>query len=52
MPHPAGFIRVHFVRKEGGGVAGEVELPAGVSGEFYWGGREMRLHGGRQEVRL
>jgi hypothetical protein len=52
MPHPAGFIRVHFVRKEGGGVAGEVELPAGVSGEFYWGGREMRLHGGRQEVTL
>ena len=50
MPHPAGFIRVHFVRKGANGVTGEIELPASVSGEFYWRGREVRLHGGMNRI--
>lgn len=45
MPHPRGTIRVHIVRKGGNGIAGEVELPAGVTGKFYWAGREMALVG-------
>ena len=49
MPHPLGTIRVELTRA-GGGVAGEVELPAGVSGRFYWKGREMVLHGGLNEI--
>jgi hypothetical protein len=46
MPHPKGMIRVHFVRTGSGGVSGEIELPPGVSGKFYWAGREVALVGG------
>ena len=52
MPHPAGVIRVHLVRVAAGGVTGEVELPAGVSGEFYWEGKEVELHPGSQKINL
>jgi hypothetical protein len=51
MPHPRGMIRVKF-RKTGAGIAGEVELPVGVSGRFVYGGKEVVLKGGKQMVRL
>ena len=50
MPHPLGFIRVHFLRKGATGVTGEVELPASVTGEFFWNGRVVRLHGGKNQI--
>jgi hypothetical protein len=50
MPHPLGVIRVHLVRVHAHGVAGEVELPAGISGYFYWEGKEVLLHGGTNKI--
>ena len=50
MPHPLGVIRVHLMRVHAHGVVGEVELPAGVSGDFYWEGKEVRLHGGINKI--
>jgi len=52
MPHPEGFIRVHLVRRGPLGVFGEVELPSGVNGVFYWGGHEVRLHGGMNRLSI
>jgi hypothetical protein len=49
MPHPKGMIRVKL-RIHGAGISGEVELPEGVSGRFVYGGKEVLLKGGRQEV--
>jgi hypothetical protein len=51
MPHPAGMIRVKL-RRTGAGIAGEVELPVGVSGRFVYGGKEVALNGGKQRVKL
>jgi len=51
MPHPKGMIRVKF-RKTRGGIEGEVELPAVVSGRFVYGGKEVELKGGKQTVEL
>jgi hypothetical protein len=51
MPHPLGTIRVHLLRVRAHGVAGEVELPPGVSGDFYWEGKEVRLHGGINKIK-
>jgi inosine-uridine nucleoside N-ribohydrolase len=49
MPHPRGMIRVKL-RRTVTGIAGEVELPEGVSGRFVYGGKEAVLHGGRQTI--
>ena len=49
MPHPQGMLRVSL-RKEGGGIAGEVELPGTVDGVFVWKGKETPLRPGRNEV--
>jgi hypothetical protein len=51
MPHPRGMIRVEL-KRVGEKVSGFVELPAGVTGRFLWHGKEIRLAGGRQVVRL
>ncbi|HUB62232.1 MAG TPA: family 78 glycoside hydrolase catalytic domain [Puia sp.] len=51
MPHPGGMIRVKL-RRRGAGVAGEVELPAGVTGRFVYGGKEVELKGGEQKIAL
>jgi len=50
MPHPLGVIRVHLVRSGVNGISGEIELPAGVSGKFYWAGREVDLRGGVNRI--
>jgi alpha-L-rhamnosidase len=52
MPHPKGMIKVFLMRKGEDGVTGVVELPAGVSGVFYWKGRETGLHPGVQQIAL
>ena len=51
MPHPRGMIRVKL-KKVGAGIEGEVELPPGVSGRFVYGGKEVGLKGGEQQVAL
>ena len=49
QPHPRGKINVEY-HIEGGTLKGKIELPAGVSGEFRWGGKKYALHEGKQEV--
>ena len=51
VPHPQGMIRVKL-RKMENGISGEVELPRGVSGRFVYGGKEIALRPGRQQVTL
>jgi alpha-L-rhamnosidase len=50
MPHPNGVIRVDLERKGDKGVSGEITLPAGVLGVFYWKGQKKALHPGKQMV--
>lgn len=52
MPHPAGNITVSLIRKGNSGITGEVILPPQLTGRFRWQGREVRLHGGHQQINL
>jgi len=45
MPHPAGNIIFDLKRKGDEGISGEVQLPAGVTGEFVWNGKTITLTG-------
>lgn len=46
IPHPKGEVAVEWVR-EGERLRAEVQLPAGVTGEFEWAGRVTPLRSGR-----
>ena len=50
VPHPAGDIDVRLTRSGERGLQAVVILPAGLSGEFVWGARHVRLHAGRQAL--
>jgi hypothetical protein len=50
VPHPLGVIDVRLARNEGGGLRGEVTLPKGLEGVLVWGGKEIVLRSGRQEL--
>jgi hypothetical protein len=50
VPHPRGAIVVRLARTEGGGLRGEVTLPEGLEGVLQWGGKEIALRPGRQEL--
>jgi alpha-L-rhamnosidase len=52
IPHPAGDIEVAFERVGASGIRGTVTLPAGLTGTFEWGGKQIPLRAGRQEVRF
>ncbi len=52
MPHPAGPIRVSFRRQGENGLAGEVELPEGLSGTLVWQDQEIALEPGWQAIAL
>lgn len=53
MPHPDGMIRLELQRGEDGkSIHGKVELPAKLNGVFYWQGKEINLHEGKQEIEL
>ncbi len=53
MPHPDGMIRVDLQRDpSGNGIRGKVELPEKLNGTFYWEGKEINLHGGKQDIQL
>lgn len=51
VPHPAGFIRVKLERA-GATLRAEVELPAGLTGEFLWNDQRVPLHAGKQSLAL
>lgn len=51
MPAGKGVVEVQYDRS-GQGVAAQVTLPNGVSGEFVWKGRKMALHAGTQKLNL
>ena len=51
MPHPRGEIAVSL-RRDGGGVLAEINLPEGITGIFVWSGRSTGLHGGAQTLRV
>jgi len=50
MPHPLGKIKCRLTRAAGGALRGEIELPAGLEGEFLWRGKRVELHPGKQEI--
>jgi hypothetical protein len=52
MPVPDGTITVTLTRKDKTGIEGEVTLPEKLTGRFVWNGKEIQLHGGRQEIDL
>jgi len=51
VPHPQGEI-VAKLQRAGTGVKAEITLPAGVSGEFVWGGKSVALKGGAQTIEI
>ncbi|MDD3108392.1 MAG: alpha-L-rhamnosidase C-terminal domain-containing protein, partial [Alistipes sp.] len=51
VPHPLGLIEVKLDREERS-LKGEVTLPDGLSGEFRWQGRRIKLHAGSNPIRL
>lgn len=51
MPHGDGKIDVSYRRTQEG-IDANISLPAGLSGIFEWGGKEIALHPGRQDVAL
>ena len=52
VAHPRGDIDVALERIGAAGIHAVVTLPSGVSGVFEWGGKQVSLHAGRQELRL
>jgi hypothetical protein len=51
LPHPAGDIVVSYQR-QAKGLAADVTLPNKLSGWFYWNGKKVALHPGRQHLDL
>jgi hypothetical protein len=51
MPHPAGTIHVEYARTTSG-LKANIVLPAGVSGQFLWHGKEVSLHEGQQSFEV
>jgi hypothetical protein len=52
IPHPLGDIDVVFDRVGTSGIRGVVTLPPGLAGTFEWGGKQIKLRSGRQDVRF
>ena len=51
LPTEKGLIEVQYQRATKG-IATEVTLPQGVSGEMIWSGRKIPLHSGMQNLNL
>ncbi len=51
VPHPSGDIHVRL-KRNGAGLKAEVFLPAGLTGEFVWGGQTIPLDGGASSLQL
>ncbi|MGA9981312.1 MAG: alpha-L-rhamnosidase C-terminal domain-containing protein [Candidatus Sulfotelmatobacter sp.] len=51
MPSPKGMIEAEY-SVEQSQVKASITLPAGLSGELLWYGKSLKLHDGKQELRL
>ncbi len=45
MPHPTGTIYFNLKRNGENGIQGEITLPEGLSGNFYWENKTIKLSG-------
>lgn len=52
MPHPKGDIVLKLKRTKNDGIDGIIILPDGLNGKFKWNGREIKLSGGQQKIKL
>jgi hypothetical protein len=52
MPHPYGLIELRLQRKGKKGIKGNIILPEGLYGTFKWGGQQVHLEPGAQEIKL
>lgn len=52
MPHPEGDIAVSYSVKKGGRLTADITLPDGLPGVFVWQGKEYRLKGGKQTLKV
>jgi alpha-L-rhamnosidase len=50
-PHPLGIIHVQ-INKKARQVLAEIELPAGLNGEFIWKGKSYPINAGKQELKF
>ena len=49
--HPQGIIRLNLI-KTGNRIKGNVELPTGLEGTFYWGDEVIELSGENNNIKL
>ena len=52
MPHPRGIISCSLRRQGSAGIAGEIILPEGLAGDFFWQGKKLELKQGKQTINL
>jgi hypothetical protein len=52
MPIPSGMVEVSLSRNGKSGISGEITLPRNTGGRLVWGGKEIKLRGGRQQIGL
>ena len=49
VAHKNGVIKLKLTR-EGKSVAGEINLPSGLSGEFVWNNKSIKLFEGKNKI--
>ncbi|MGA2070859.1 MAG: alpha-L-rhamnosidase C-terminal domain-containing protein [Sedimentisphaerales bacterium] len=52
MPHPLGQISLRLDRNGKTGIKGNITLPPGLTGKFFWNGKSVPLKPGTQSVAL
>jgi hypothetical protein len=51
VPSPKGMIETEYTVEQST-VRAVINLPAGLAGELMWNGKNLKLHEGKQELRL
>ena len=52
IPHPKGNIKVHYKKRTDGSYTAEINLPAGLPGDFVSNNKKIRLRAGYQVIRF
>lgn len=52
IPHPKGKISVAYKINKKGVLTAEITLPASVTGQFIWKGKQYALNGGKQTITI
>ena len=52
VPHPLGDIELHLTRGSGNRLEARVTLPAGLSGDLLWAGKQVPLRSGGQTIAI